>query len=250
MARGYRSAQRYAAHHSEEKESFWVSYSDLLSGILVVFILVIMIMIYNAQQAYEEKAAALEETEATLEENKRIIEEVVGVKARIIEELIKAFQDSDLQMEVDPQTGTIRFSGGVFFEKDSAAVSAVGASYLKQFIPRYVEILLSDAFKDEIAQIIVEGHTDTEGGYIYNLKLSQNRAFSVVTEIFNPNFPKFSQQEELKRVITANGRSFSFPIYNDKQEIDAEKSRRVEFKFRLKDEQSIDTIQKLVSGDE
>ncbi|WP_144530125.1 OmpA family protein, partial [Peribacillus simplex] len=82
--------------------------------------------------------------------------------------------------EVDPQTGAIRFSGGVFFESNSSEVSPTGREYLEEFIPQYINILLSDRFRDEISQIIVEGHTDTAGGYLYNLQLSQDRALSVV----------------------------------------------------------------------
>ncbi|OMF06795.1 flagellar motor protein MotB [Paenibacillus amylolyticus] len=228
--------------HEGEKESFWVSYTDLMSALLVIFALVLMITIYNTQSAYEEK-------EAAINEKNQMIEEVIGVKSEIIQELIKAFKDSDLALEVDPQTGAIRFSGGVFFDSNSSQVSAKGRTYLEQFIPQYINILLSDRFRDEISQIIVEGHTDTAGGYLYNLKLSQDRALSVVEQVFQPNFPDFKYKEELKSVITANGRSFSIPILKKDGKIDANKSRRVEFKFRLKDDQLLDQLQGLGEKD-
>jgi len=179
-----------------------------------------------------------------------MIEEVVGVKTKIIAELVKAFQDSNLNLDVDPQTGAIRFSGGVFFSTDSTEITPNGIKYLEEFIPQYVGILLSDQFKDDISQIIVEGHTDTQASYLYNLNLSQGRALSVVQKIYDPAFPNFDNKDELSKIITANGRSFSIPIYNSKGEIDAEKSRRVEFKFRLKDDQVLDEIEKLVKKDE
>src|SRR5690606_17874858 len=97
--------------------------------------------------------------------------------------------------------------------------------------------------------IIVEGHTDTEGGYIYNLRLSQNRAFSVVEVVLHPDFPNFMYQENLESIITANGRSYSEPIYNESGTIDPDKSRRVEFKFRLKDELVLEKLQGLMIDD-
>lgn len=247
MARGYRSAKRHLSHsHEEEKESFWVSYTDLMSGLLVIFALVLMVAMFNMQSTFEESKAAIAEKEEALKKQNEMIEEIVGVKMEIIRELVATFKDSNLNMEVDQQTGAIRFSGGVFFETNSSEVSPTGQKYLEEFIPKYIGILLSDQFRDEVSQIIVEGHTDTASGYLYNLKLSQDRALSVVQKISAPEFPNFEHREELSKVITANGRSFSVPILNEEGQIDAEKSRRVEFKFRLKDDEVLDKIQDMV----
>lgn len=249
MARAFRNERHMSKVHEGEKESFWVSYTDLMSALLVIFALVLMVTIFNTQSAYDEKEAAIIEKEATINKTNEMIAEVVGVKSQIIQELIAAFKDSDLALEVDPQTGAIRFSGGVFFETNSSQVSDDGRKYLQQFIPQYIKILLSNRFREEISQIIVEGHTDTAGGYLYNLKLSQDRALSVVQEVFLPSFPDFQYKEELKSVITANGRSFSIPILKVNGTIDPNKSRRVEFKFRLKDDQMIDQLQQLGEAD-
>ena len=57
-------------------------------------------------------------------------------------------------------------------------------------------------------------------------------------------------KNELSKIITANGRSYSIPIYDSNGKIDANKSRRVEFTFRLKDDQVLEEIEKLVKEDE
>jgi outer membrane protein OmpA-like peptidoglycan-associated protein len=263
VSRGYRNIKRYVPFvHEEEKESFWVSYTDLMSGLLIILALVLMVTMFDNQHEYEKQKEALDqsavaimekekeisETNALLEKNNKLIEEVLGIKSAIIRELVQAFKDSDLNLEVDPQTGAIRFSGGVFFDVNSSTVSSQGRDYLARFIPQYIDILLSERFRNEVAQIIVEGHTDTDGGYVFNLKLSQDRALSVVQQVLSPDFPKFTQQEVLQRVITANGRSFSEPVYKSNGTIDADKSRRVEFKFRLKDDQLLDQLQELMKA--
>lgn len=232
MARGFRNLRKVSRVHEEEKESFWVSYTDLMSGLLIIFALVIAIAMFQTQSAFEQKNKA--------------IEDAVGVKTKIIQELVKAFKDSDLGMEVDPQTGAIRFSGGVLFASNSSEISPMGKEYLSKFIPKYVAILLSDQFKNEISQIIVEGHTDTAGGYLYNLNLSQARALSVVQQIYSPGFLDPKYVPNLQKVLTANGRSYSVPINGPNGQIDPDKSRRVEFKFRLKDDQLLDKISEMV----
>ena len=60
--------------------------------------------------------------------------------------------------------------------------------------------------KKELSQIIIEGHTDDVGSYIYNMELSQKRAFEVIKYIYD-EMPNFKGKEELKSYITANGRS-------------------------------------------
>lgn len=251
MARGFRNANRHSVSgHEEEKESVWVSYTDLMSGLVIIFALVLMIAIFNMQNSYEQSQVEIKEKEKQIEEQRQMIEDVVGVKSEIIAELVKAFKDSNLNLQVDPKTGAIRFSGGVFFATNSTEITANGEKYLEEFIPQYVGILLSNQFKDEVSQIIVEGHTDMEGGYLFNLNLSQGRALSVVQKIYSPSFPKFKNKEELSAIITANGRSYSLPIYNTKGEIDGEKSRRVEFTFRLKDEQVLEKIEGMMKDDE
>ncbi len=257
MARGFRHLNRHSISvHEEEKESSWISYTDLMSALLIIFALVIMVTMYDTQNAYEQQKEAMEKTaeaikqkEDAISQKNKLIEDVIGVKSKIIQELVEAFKDSNLDLQIDQQTGAIRFSGGVFFDKKSSVVSANGNDYLIQFIPQYIDILLSDQFRNEIAQIIVEGHTDSDGGYLYNLKLSQDRALSVVQQVFDPAFPKFSFQEELKTVVTANGRSFSVPILDNQGKMDLDKSRRVEFKFRLKDEQLLEKLQGLMVED-
>ncbi|TGB05412.1 OmpA family protein [Halobacillus salinus] len=213
-----------------------MSYSDLMSALLLIFALLLMVNMYGNQKEIEAKD--------------KVIEDVIGVKTKLIEELRQTFQDSNLQMEIDPQTGAIRFSNGVFFEYNSSDISKEGRKNLESFVPAYIGILLSEEFRPHISQIIIEGHTDDSGDYLYNLNLSQNRSFAVVNEIMEDDFPEFEYRSELRDIITSNGRSFSEPILNNNGNVDPEKSRRVEFKFRLKDDEVIQKIEELVREDE
>ncbi|MGM0875752.1 MAG: OmpA family protein [Bacillota bacterium] len=232
MARRKSNRHGLPGKSDEDLNSHWMSYSDLMSALLLMFALFLMVNILNNQKSMEEKD--------------QLIEELVGVKTKIINELNTSFGDSDLEMEVDPKTGAIRFSSGVFFNYNSSEVSSVGQKHLEQFIPQYINVLLSDQYRDHISQIIVEGHTDQQGSYIYNLELSQNRSLAVVKEIYGEDFPEFEQKQDLRKIMTSNGRSSSEPMYDAEGKIDPEKSRRVEFKFRLKDEELIEEIDQMV----
>lgn len=111
-----------------------------------------------------------------------------------------------------------------------------------------ISVLLGKDFSPYVAEIIIEGHTDTDGGYMYNLQLSQNRAFAVVSYCLDENnhFLSDSQLEELRVLLTANGRSWSAPIYAADGTVDMQASRRVEIKFRLKDEEMMNQIAEML----
>jgi len=55
----------------------------------------------------------------------------------------------------------------------------------------------------------------------------------------------------LQSLLTVNGRSFSDPIYNEygpgTMEVDMDASRRVEIKFRLKEDEMINKISNLLN---
>ena len=101
------------------------------------------------------------------------------------------------------------------------------------------------------SEVIIEGHTDTDGSYMYNLDLSQKRALSVcqycLEYIANDN--RFDEAS-IRNLLTANGKSWSRPVYKeDGVTIDKDASRRVEFKFRLKDDEMIDTMKEILENE-
>ena len=188
------------------------------------------------------KAAAESELSGKEEElsNKtKALDEILGIRKSLVEELREEFSDTDLT--VDAQTGSIIFSSDLMFERNSAVLEKSGESFLESFFPRYIEILMKDEYRDFISEIIIEGHADTRGTYMYNLELSQERAFAVAEFFLSDTEQLFGTEERdrLRKIITANGRSWSTPVLAADGSEDADASRRVEIKFRLKDEEMI-----------
>ncbi len=218
-------------NESHKEPEYWISLSDMLSGLLMMFILFLTLVLLDYRTVLEEKQGELDK--------------LLGVRAHIIHALTQEFSQEHISIEVDPHTGAIRFQGGVFFEHDSTEITESGKEYLRAFIPRYMSIILRPEFQPYISQVIVEGHTDKTGTYLYNLDLSQRRAFAVVRYVLSEDFPDFPEREAMQQVITANGRSYSQPL-EENGVIDWDKSRRVEFKFRLKEDELIQQIKELI----
>ena len=214
------------------------------------------------QQAYAQAALTQEElNKAYLEiENarqeltttKNELQDIVGIRTDIIGALQATFDNSS--MKVDAQTGSITFSSDVLFRYNSSTLTADSKGSLKEIIPRYLDVLLQDQFRSYIAEIIIEGHTDTDGGYQTNMELSYERAKAVADFCLDSqNGLSEAKIEQLQQLLTVNGKSWSSPVYkrdasgNLTQDVDMAASRRVEIKFRLKEDEMIEKITGILS---
>ena len=188
--------------------AFWISYSDLMTAMMIVFMLMVAISLLDIHEKQEQREM---------------------VRKEIVAELVSRLQQK-YPVTIDVQTETITISDGILFGFNEITLTEPGKEFLREFIPEYTDILLgNDRIKEHIAQIIIEGHADNVGSYEANLDKSLGRAYTVSTFLFSPMVAKFANREELKQILTANGRS------NMEPKESAEKSRRVEIKFRLKD---------------
>ena len=293
--------------HMDEETTYWLSYSDMMAGLLLTFVLIISLTMLHSKMQYDEKetelmirSGELEDERATVTEQKTRLDEqakmlnaqeqalaeqgekiaiqektlreqhellnklealmseqqqkldnIIGVRTELIEELKEEFGNSDLSVAVDEKTGAITFDANILFDYNKSTLTASGKEFLSEFLPRYVDVLLSPKYRDYISEILIEGHTDTEGNYLFNMELSQKRALSVAEYCLGDNSKILTdeQLEDLRSVISATGRSYSNPIYNDRGEVDMEASRRVEFLFRLKDEEMIREMIEILSAE-
>lgn len=214
----------------EEETSYWMSFSDLMASVLIIFIL---LFVYNLV-AYRE----------SLDETQKTIEELTSTRMKIITMLQEEFEKENMDIVIDPKTGAIQLNESILFDVDKSELKEEGKEFSKRFIPVYVDILLgNEEIRSQISQIIIEGHTDYAGGYLYNLELSQERSLSVAKFLLSPEL-EYNHKNELENYLTINGRSYSEPIKDENGNIDKNASRRVEIKFRLKEEEVLLQIQK------
>jgi len=205
----------------------------------------------QAQLADKENAliiatTKLNEQQDALALQAQQLDELVGVRTNIIQDLSTGLSAANLKATVDPNNGAIVLDSAVFFETGKSEIKEEGKELLNQFIPVYLEILLSDEYKDYLGEIIIEGHTDSTGSYDTNLKLSQERALQVALYVLN--MPQLSSEQKavLQQILTATGRSYADLVYDENGVEDAEASRRVEFKFSLRDSEMITQMQEIL----
>ena len=313
--------KRISNRNQDEETTYWLSYSDMMAGLLLTFVLIISLTMLHAKMQYDEKetellgkeqeliiqsdelenekltvkdqeeqlnaqaiklqdqegklqlqsqklkeqedtlirqASALREQSDLLEELQGImdsqqekLDRIIGVRSDLIEALKEEFEGSNLQISVDENTGAITMDSNILFEKNMDELKESGEEFLSAFMPRYINILLSPKYIEYVSEIIIEGHTDTTGSYLFNLDLSQKRAYSVAAYCIELGEKQLNETglKQLQTVLTSSGRSFSDPVLKEDGSIDADASRRVEILFRLKDEEMIREMIEILNSD-
>ena len=285
----------------------WRSYSDMMAGVLLLFILIMCVTLFQAQKSYNESikerddkialqeqytaeilaqqseldeknsklssqdeqldkqkkllaelAAQLKEQQASLDEKTSLlatqqkkIDNIIGVKADVIEALQKEFSKNNVSVDIDAQTGALTLNANVLFDYDKSELTDEGKQELADILPIYCKVLLQKDSKKYLAEIIIDGYTDTDGDYDYNLELSQKRSLAVaqyLTEI-RENFLSSDEISELQNYLTVNGHGSANPVLDSDGNVDKDASRRVEVKFRLKDDEMINELNQIMNTD-
>lgn len=192
----------------------------------------------------------INEQQELLDTQQTRIEQLVGLKTRIISSLSDALKSANISATVDPATGSIALESDVLFSTGQYALTNEGKARIDDFLPVYLDVLFSEEYLPYVSEIIIEGHTDSVGDYIRNLELSQQRAGAVASYVLSDGYRAISTRQRtlLRQMATANGRSFSDPVLDAAGNEDMDASRRVVFKFRLTDEQMIEQLKSILES--
>ena len=145
----------------------------------------------------------------------------VNTHTQVSQELNDAFGD---EAEVDDNSGAVTMESSVLFDVNSTEISEEGKTYLDAFIVTYMNTMKPYLENGSVTAIIVEGHTDPDGSFEYNLDLSERRAQAVADYMI-------ACQPELAPYVTTVGYSYLYPVLDDSGNVDKAASRRVVFSF-------------------
>ena len=195
-----------------------------------------ILALLNALDEQETKYDALV---SKLQEQKAKIKSLTGIKLKVIAALKEELGD---KVHID-KSGALKLASNVLFDRGSCTLKKEAENELKKAFEEYVGTLVtSPQIKPHLERVIIEGHTDSDGGYLYNLDLSQKRAFAVMNFLLSLEFAK---QHNIKPLLIASGRAYLDPVVIDGKE-DKEASRRIEIKFRLKNQDAMEEIERVL----
>jgi len=191
-------------------------------------------------EALDEQKTQYDELIAKLQKQKAKIKTLTGIRLKVIAALKETLGK---KIDIDKKTGSLRLSSNILFDKGSAKLKDESKEELRKIFEDYIAALMSNrAIKPHLDRIVIEGHTDSDGGYLYNLELSQKRALAVMNYLLT--LP-VSKKYNLKRYLVASGRAYLDPIMKNGNE-DKDASRRIEIKFRLKNQDAMNEIERIL----
>lgn len=165
------------------------------------------------------------------------IKHLTGIKINVIANLREKLGSS---INIDTKSGAIKFSSNILFGQGEYKIKESSKKELKTILKNYLSALLENKdIRKYIHSITIEGHTNSDGSYLSNLELSQQRALEVMKFLYQSNI---SDKKLLQKYITASGRSYSDRIFKKGVE-DKDLSRRIEIKFVIKNEAAIKELQ-------
>ena len=192
--------------------------------------------------AMDEKKTKYDSLMENLQAQKAKIKSLTGIKLKVVAALKEALGDN---IDIDKKTGSLKLASNILFEVGQSTLKDEAKVELKKAFEQYIGTLVKDkAIRPHLDKIIVEGHTDSDGSYIYNLNLSQKRALAVMEYLLTLDFTK---RHNIQPLMTASGRAYLDAIKINGIE-DKDASRRIEIKFTLRNEDAMHEIEKVLDA--
>ncbi|MFC6203785.1 MULTISPECIES: type I Zorya anti-phage system protein ZorB1 [Psychrobacter] len=220
----------------EGEKPFWISFADLMTALMTLFLVVMAVSLMVVTKKINEA------TQAEKERSSEILDICTGIK-----------DDPTLKNQlitVDCKENRINFGEAGRFGYNDYRLNAEGIKALSALVPVVLKAANSENGKKWFKQIVIEGFTDTDGSYLYNLNLSLRRSEWVMCSLLDPTFnPELSltdeQKNQIKQLFLAGGVSFNSA--KDSKEA----SRRVELRMQfygLKEKESAEAQPIFVSA--
>lgn len=237
-----------AKSESNNDEVHWLSVSDLMAGLMMVFLFISVALIRDAKK-----------TTIDIED---LLNSYTNTQVALHEALHQEF-DPDLDVwgaEINEKTLSFVFkSPDVLFDTGEITIKSGFKKILDDFFPRYLKVLKKfdisidkgDQNKQNsfIQEVRIEGHTSSiwnhstepDKAYFNNMWLSQGRTRSVLQHVYSIG-AVVNDKPWVKNHIAAVGFSSSKIIIDENNKEDKERSRRVEFRVITNAEQQLKNV--------
>ena len=217
---GIKSPKRRGSKEEGEKP-FWISFSDLMSALMVLFLVAMAVALMAVTQG-------LQQIKKTAEERDKTIEACVSDVAALT--MLDEFKG------VTVRGHSIDFGTLVQFQdKEHKFEKPEHEHFVRKFVPRVLEVARAEKCDKWLKRVVVEGFASKTGDYLFNLNLSYLRSQRVLCALLNSQASDAlaaSDRTLIQTLFLAGGSSFNTASSS------ASQMRRVEIKLEFRDLES------------
>lgn len=202
----------------EAEKPFWISFADLMTALMVLFLLVMSVALLAVTKTVSEQE---------LKQKKR--SEAIEIINKKIKVLIVKYPG----ISYDSDRNVIDFGERARFDYKSSNLNESQSIELRKFVSDVVlNVTEMKEAKNWLKRIVVEGFTDSRGTYLYNLNLSLERSQRVICTLLaesNNNASNLNKaaKENVRDLFFVGGYSFNSAKSSD------EASRRIELRLEF-----------------
>jgi flagellar motor protein MotB len=235
-----------------EQESYFVSMTDLMIGLLFVFIIMLMSFAITYREAEQEQQTRAQDLEAT---NERLTDNSRSLR-HILETAQRSLRARGIEVRIDPDKGVLRLPEDILFDSARAELTPAGqqavaalADALSALLPCFAELSLLDRFTmapapcvpgyhGRLEGLLVEGHTDDRpllgGRYRDNWELSAARAISTY-DALQTRVPALGRManDRGERLFGVSGYGEHRPVADNRSEAGRQANRRIDLRFLM-----------------
>jgi outer membrane protein OmpA-like peptidoglycan-associated protein len=147
------------SHQKSQNGDFWIGFSDLMTGLMLVFIILSLTFMAIA---------------------KKKLDEVQDNKKNIIVILSEKLASENIKVEYNAEKGTVTIAQDILFDQKAASLNTEGKAFITLFSNILNENILSKKEYSHLVKFVhIEGYASREGSEVYNFSLSFERAMNV-----------------------------------------------------------------------
>lgn len=202
-------------NREEAEKPFWISFADLMTALMVLFLVVMCVALLAVTKNVTER-------EKKEEQHRKNIE-------HILDRFAEAAKRHD-GIKVDKARQVIDFGQRAQFAFGDWRLNAQQEEVLRKFVPEIITLANDNLGHSIFKRVVVEGYTDKKGSYLSNLNLSLQRSQRVLCTLFATSGPSLlddKQKEHVRSLFFVGGYSFNAAKDSD------EESRRVEMRLEF-----------------
>ncbi|WP_244506120.1 OmpA/MotB family protein [Microbulbifer marinus] len=222
----------------DEENPYWMSFSDIMAGLLVIFVLAVVALVLELMQKRQDWDAAINE-----------IREAEEVRAELLREIEQELRKKDIRVSLGENDTVLRIPEDVLAFR-SGRYEVPEDERSQKVTLEIGRVLFASIEKNDrwkyLDTVFVEGHTDKipyrNAAIQENWGLSTFRAISV-WRYWNEKLPKGQRPEELvshdhKKLFSVSGYAETRPRLDTLKDPDSKKSlkknRRIDIRFTIK----------------